>query len=55
MRLAKFIVLFTIGGIIYIIIEIGYRGHTHQTITALQQVFPAGAVCMLIEQKTCRP
>lgn len=41
MRMAKLIVLFAIGGMIYMIIEIVYRGYTHQT------MFFVGGSCFI--------
>ena len=42
MRLAKHLILFSLGGLIYLIIEILFRGYTHQS------MFFVGGLCFVL-------
>lgn len=42
MKLAKHLILFSIGGLIYLLIEILYRGYTHQS------MFFVGGLCFVL-------
>ena len=42
MRLAKYLILFSAGGLIYLIIEILFRGYTHQS------MFFVGGLCFVL-------